>query len=468
MLGVSLFTIIHLLVAIPLCAHVLLRKDNEPVVVGWIALILLSPFLGCALYWLFGINRVERSARKLRSRAEVGARASISARLMPGTSQAGPRFLGITTAVNDLPFLPGNHITPLMNGDMAYPAMLEAIAGAKTTIALSTYIFDYDTTGQTFVNALIAAVGRGVKIRVLIDDVGLRYSKQAIDEDLKKGGIAAARFIPHNLRFIRFFNLRNHRKIMVVDGQVGFIGGMNIRHGNVLGAKPSHPVQDIHFQVRGPVLDQMSALFEEDWEFATTEAIDLPRWSDTAAYPGIVEARLAPAGPDHRVETLQWLILGALAVSQKHVRIMTPYFIPNTGLVTALCVCALRGVNVEVMLPSKSNIPGIDWAMAANFEKLIAHGVKIYLGAAPFDHSKIMVVDGRWSLVGSTNWDQRSLRLNFEANLECADSALGIELERYFDGKKATAHHLQLETVQSAPLWMRLRNNFVRLFSPYL
>jgi cardiolipin synthase len=468
MLGVSVFTIIHLIIAVPLCAHVLLRKDNEPAVVGWIALILLSPFLGSVLYLLFGINRVERSARKLRSRAEVGARFSISAILMPWTTKAHPRFLGVTTAVNDLPFLPGNQVAPLMNGDMAYPAMLEAIAGAKHTIALSTYIFDYDATGQAFVAALIAAVERGVRVRVLIDDVGLRYSKRAIDEDLTRGGVEAARFIPHNLRFIRFFNLRNHRKIMVVDGQVGFIGGMNIRHGNVLDAKPPHPVQDIHFKVRGPVLDQMSALFEEDWEFATTEEINLPRWPETVAYPGIVEARLAPAGPDHRVETLQWLILGALAVSQKHVRIMTPYFIPNAGLVTALCVCALRGVEVEVLVPVKSNIPGIDWAMAANFEKIIAHGVKIYLSPAPFDHSKVMVVDGRWSLVGSTNWDQRSLRLNFEANLECVDSAMGAELERYFDGKKASARHLELQTVQSMPLWMRLRNNFARLFSPYL
>jgi cardiolipin synthase len=466
--GISFVTVLHLLIAIPLCAHVLLRKDNEPVAVGWIALILLSPFVGSALYWLFGINRIERSARKLRSRAEVGARASISATLVPGTAKADPRYFGVTTAVNDLPFLPGNQVVPLVNGDAAYPAMLEAIAGAKQSIILSTYIFDHDATGQNFVTALTSAVRRGVTVRVLIDDVGLRYSKLAIDDDLTKGGVITSRFIPHNLRFIGFFNLRNHRKIMVADGQVGFIGGMNIRHGNVLGAKPSHPVQDIHFEVRGPVLDQISALFEEDWEFATGEEIDLPRWPEAVAYPGIVEARLAPAGPDHRVETLQWLILGALAVSQRHARIMTPYFIPNGAIVSALCVCALRGVDVEVLVPAKSNIPVIDWAMAANFEKLVAHGVKIFLGAAPFDHSKLMIVDSRWTLVGSTNWDQRSLRLNFEANLECTDPALAVELERYFAAKKATARQVQLQTIQGLPLWMRLRNNFVRLFSPYL
>ncbi|MBL8645535.1 MAG: PLDc N-terminal domain-containing protein [Rhodospirillaceae bacterium] len=468
MLGVSLVTILHLLIAVPLCAHVLLRKDNEPVAVGWIALILLSPFLGAALYGLFGINRVERSARKLRSRAEVGARASLSAFLAPGTARADPRFLNIVSAVNDLPFLPGNQVVPLINGDQTYPAMLAAIATAKKSIALSTYIFDYDATGQAFVAALTAAAARGVIVRVLIDDVGLRYSPRAIDDELAKSGVTAARFIPHNLRFIRFFNLRNHRKIMVVDGEAGFIGGINIRHGNVLGARPRHPVQDIHFQVRGPVLDQMSALFEEDWEFATTQAVDLPRWPEAATYPGLVEARLAPAGPDHRVEKLQWLILGALAVSQRHVRIMTPYFIPNGGLVSALCVCALRGVEVEVLVPERSNIFVVDWATAANFEKLLSCGVKIYLNRPPFDHSKLMIVDSRWALVGSTNWDQRSLRLNFEANLECVDPALGAELERYFNAKKADAKPVILAEVQAKPLWIRLRNNFVRLFGSYL
>jgi len=466
MLDLSLVTILHLLIALPLCGHVLLRKEHEPVAFAWIALILLSPFVGSALYGLFGINRVERKARKLR--ADTAKRRLAAAGAPAEMGHGDPRILRIAGSVTDLPFLSGNRVVPLVNGDAAFPAMLQAIAAAKTSIALSTYIFDSDPTGQTFVAALSAAAARGVTVRVLVDEVGLLYSARAVDRDLRAGGVATARFIPRQLRFLRMFNLRNHRKIMVIDGTVGFIGGMNIRHGNVLAARPRWPIQDIHFQVEGPVLDQMSALFEEDWLFAAEEDIELPRWPETAPAPGAIQARLVPDGPDHRADTLQWLFLGAIGISQRRIRIMTPYFIPNGTLVSALCVAAMRGVDVEIVVPERVNIPFVGWAMAANFERLLTSGVKIYLNPPPFDHSKLMVVDGHWSLVGSTNWDQRSLRLNFEANLECLDAAFAAELEGYVEAKKTLSRQVMLSAVKAAPLYVRLRNNFMRLFGPYL
>ena len=466
MLGLSFVTIIHLLIAVPLCGHVLLRKEQETVAFGWIALILLSPFIGAALYGLFGINRVARQARKLRGDL---AKRKLSQHVQASSEKRSDmRILRIAESVNDLSFLAGNRILLLINGDAAFPAMLQAIEGAKTSICLSTYIFDSDPTGKKFVAALSDAARRGVIVRVLVDDIGLLYSPEAIDRDLRMGGVNTARFIPRQLRFWRIFNLRNHRKIIVVDGQTGFIGGMNIRHGHVLAARPRSPIQDIHFQVRGPVLDQFSALFEEDWQFATDEDVDLPRWPSAAGAPGDVDARLVPDGPDHRSDTLQWLLLGALATAQRSIRIMTPYFIPNGTLISALCVSAMRGVDVDIVIPAKTNIPFIGWAMAANFEHLMTHGVKIYLSPTPFDHSKLMIVDGTWSLVGSSNWDQRSLRLNFEANLECLDAALGAELENHFASQKARAQQVALDAVKAAPIYVRLRNNFIRLFGPYL
>jgi cardiolipin synthase len=464
MLGLSLVTVLHLIIALPLCGHVLLRKEQETVAFAWIALILLSPFVGSGLYALFGINRVERTARKLRGRTQPS-----KWRNAPEMG-AGPdaRILRIAESVNDLPFLPGNRVTPLINGDAAYPAMLQAIAMAQTSIVLSTYIFDSDATGQSFVAALTDAARRGVKVRVLVDDIGLLYSEKAVDRDLRLGGVKTARFIPREIRFLRMFNLRNHRKIMVADGAIGFIGGMNIRHGHVLKAARRGHIQDIHFRVEGSVLDQLSALFEEDWQFATEQEIELPRWPEGAPAPGAVAARLVPDGPDHRFNTLQWLLLGALATAQRSVRVMTPYFIPNGTLVSALAVAAMRGVEVEIIVPERSNIPFLGWAMAANFEKLMTHGVKIHLTPPPFDHSKVMVVDGSWSLLGSANWDQRSLSLNFEANLECLDSDLGAALEAYMAAKKSQGRQVSLEAVKAAPLYVRLRNNFIRLFGPYL
>jgi cardiolipin synthase len=467
MLGLSLVTVIHLLIALPLCGHVLLRKEHETAAFGWIALILLSPFVGSALYGAFGINRVERKARKFRGPYDASRRKFGQAGLPVVEGRVDARIVRIAESVNDLPFLPGNLITPLINGDEAFPAMLQAIAAAKTFIILSTYIFDSDSVGQKFVTALIDAARRGVAVKVLVDGVGLLYSAHAVDRDLRAGGVETARFIPRELRFLRVFNLRNHRKMIVVDAQVGFIGGMNIRQGHVLAIARRHKIQDIHFQVSGPVLDQFTGLFEEDWQFATDRDINLPRWVDSS-HPGEVEARLVPDGPDHHSETLQWLFLGALSTAQRSIRIMTPYFIPNPTLISALAVAAMRGVEVEVLIPERTNIPFLGWGMAANFETLMTHGVKIYLSPPPFDHSKLMLVDGSWSLVGSTNWDQRSLRLNFEANLESLNAALGAQLQGYFSAKKAKARQVSLEAVKAAPLYIKLRNNFVRLFGPYL
>ena len=469
--GLSVITLLHLAIAIPFSGHVLLTKNSESSAIGWIALILLSPFLGSGLYWLFGVNRIARTARKLRNggRHFKGLGTSDStAQILDGASDQEIEISQFSRAVHDAPFLKGNHVVPLINGDATYPSMLAAVEGATESVALSVYIFDYDESGLRFVETLLAAHDRGVKVKILFDDIGLGYSFRSVDKLLRRGGVSTARFIPRRLKYLPFLNLRNHRKIMIVDGHIGFVGGMNIRHGNVLSANPSRPIQDIHFRVTGPVVDQLSALFIEDWFFAAGEDIKLPLWQAREGEQGSVSARLVPDGPDDYFEKLQWVILSSLAFSRKSVFIMSPYFLPNDAIASSLIVTALRGVNVEVIVPGELDVPLIKWAMTAKFHRLLKHGVKIYRSKAPFDHSKILVVDGTWSLVGSTNWDQRSLRLNFEANLECFDSALGAQLESYFAQKKENSVPVDLTLLKQAPLPVRLRNNLVRLLSPYL
>lgn len=469
--GLSVVTILHLAIAIPSCGHVLLTKNSESSAIGWIALILLSPFMGSGLYWLFGVNRIARTARKLRKNGRHNKGLGVfdsPVQLSHESNEQDSELFHFSQAVHSAPFLSGNRVDPLINGDTAYPSMLSAIQSATKSVALSVYIFDHDESGLQFVDALLAAHKRGVTVRILFDDIGLGYSFKSVDKLLKREGVKTTRFIPRRLKYLPFLNLRNHRKIMVVDGHIGFVGGMNIRHGNVLAATPQRPVQDIHFRVTGPVVDQMTALFAEDWFFAAGEEIKLPSWQPREGEQGSVSARLVPDGPDDYFEKLQWVIMSSLAFSRKSVRIITPYFLPNDAIASSLIVTALRGVNVEVIVPQELDVPLIKWAMTAKFRRLLEHGVKIYQGAPPFDHSKILVVDGKWSLVGSTNWDQRSLRLNFEANLECFDSVLGTDLEAYFARKKESSAPVDLSHLKNAPLSIRIRNNLVRLLSPYL
>jgi cardiolipin synthase len=346
--------------------------------------------------------------------------------------------------------------------------MLKAIAEAEESVALSSYIFDYDPAGIRFVEALTAAHRRGVAVRVLLDQFGELYSRRSIRRELRAAGLRAEDFMSGRLRNLPFLNLRNHRKIMVVDGRVGFIGGMNIRHGNCLTENPKSPVQDIHFQLRGPVLDQLNAVFEGDWHFATGEDLRLPPCKETAIPGASTVACVFTIGPDHEIDKLQWLLLGALSLARSRVVIMTPYFLPSETLASALMVAAMRGLDVEVLLPQRSNIFGLDWGMAAKWAPLVMHGVKVYLTKPPFDHSKVMVVDGTWVMVGSTNWDQRSLRLNFEADLETHDPALAAEMEAYAAHRRVGAHLVARREVMKTSLPLRLRNNFVRLFAPYL
>lgn len=465
----TLLLILHFLIAVPVSAHILLTK-NESVALAWIALVLISPFLGSALYGLFGINRVLRRAHRLRGRRP---------RYVPHLDRHPMPFEGLPTAqqsqlfqfarsIHALPFLGGNKVVPLAHGDAAYPDMLKAIAAAKSNIALSVYIFDMDDIGIQFIDALKAAHARGVVVRVLIDEIGSgSFRSRAADKELAREGIATARFIPQKLKFLPFINLRNHRKIMLVDGQVGFIGGMNICR--TYSHNSGDSLRDIHFRVTGPTLGQMATTFEEDWKFATGQTIELPACQfDKTALGKPVYARVVPDGPDNNFQRTFWIMLGALAVAQKSVRVMTPYFLPNDILTSALCVCALRQVDVEVLVPAHTDILLVDWAMRAEFQELLEHGVKIFVGGAPFDHSKVMIVDGVWALVGSSNWDQRSLRLNFEANLECYDADLGEQLEVYYERAKVHSRPVYLDEVRAQPLPVQLRNNFARLFAPYL
>jgi cardiolipin synthase len=307
-----------------------------------------------------------------------------------------------------------------------------------------------------------------VSVRVLVDDVGIRYSKRPVDKELASRGVTTARFLPmRSLRLLDHVNLRCHRKLLLIDEDMAFIGGMNIRHGNLLAANPPEPVQDVHFLVRGPLVAPLARVFEEDWEFATREVLRLPRPPEAAgSYNG--QARVIADGPDDGEDRLQWVFLSALSTARERVRIVTPYFVPNEVLLSGIEVAVTKGVTVEIIVPRENNLFYMNWAMASVFIHLVKRGVHVYQTDPPFDHSKIFVVDDTWCSIGSSNWDDRSIRLNFEVNLEVVDRALVAHLHDIVDHKRAAGRLVTRDALQAIPLLPRLRNSFVRLFAPYL
>lgn len=454
--------------------HAALRKRDVRAAAAWIGLILLVPFAGVLLYWLLGINRVSRAAARLRVGApsyDYADRVTATAdqlELRPTVSH----LVGIARALDAAthrPLLGGNRVDVLRDGDEAYPAMLEGIARAKRSVALGSYIFDNDAAGQRFAQALAAAHGAGVQVRVLIDDAGARYSLPSIDRLLRRMGVPVARFLPvWTPRALGFLNLRNHRKLLIVDGALGFTGGMNIRHGCVLAENPRSPTRDLHFRLEGPAVTELMKVFAEDWTFTTHEVLAGETWFPRLERRGDSYARVISDGPDADLDNMRWAFHSALASARHTVQILTPYFLPDEPLITALNVTALRGVRVDIVLPEKSNLRVVEWAMRGELWKVLGHGCRVWLTPPPFDHSKAMVVDSAWCLFGSANWDHRSLRLNFELGVEVYDPGLAQAVSSVIDERMASARRLTREELDRAPRAVRLRDGVARLLSPHL
>jgi len=277
--------VLTVLLSVITSAHVVLYKRDSRAAVGWVGLVWLAPVVGSALYALLGINRIRRQAAEQRAQSLLGSAefprllTSTKSAPLPADVQQLHTLAELVDRVAGRPLTGGNAVAPLLDGDESFPRMIEAIDAAQRTVALSTYIFDSDYAGGLFVDALQRAVRRGVAVRVLIDTVGARYSRPYIVKELKHRGVPCARFgrtlLPWRMPYM---NLRNHRKILIADGRVGFTGGINIREGHLLDRSPPSPVQDLHFQVEGPVVGQLMRTFAEDWAYTTHEQLGGEDW----------------------------------------------------------------------------------------------------------------------------------------------------------------------------------------------
>lgn len=451
--------------------HAVIYKREARSAALWVIVIWGMPALGPVLYLLMGINRVQRRAARLRGDL-VRHRSMLQ---LPG-GEPGTHLAPLArmmSRVIERPLLPGNAVDALVDGAQAYPAMLEAIESAQASVVLASYIFHGDGIGAQFVAALERAARRDVAVRVLVDDVDVRFSRSSAFKPLRRAGVPVGVFnpplVPARLHAV---NLRNHRKILVVDGALGFTGGMNIDRRYWLPGEPEAAFRDLHFRLRGPVVAHLADVFADDWQFATDEALRGAPWF---APPAVLEAaagnalaRGIEAGPDESIERLLWAIVGGLNAAQRSVRILTPYFVPDGALITALNAAAMRGVEVDILLPARSDLPHVHWAAFGQLWQVLERGCKVWISPGPFDHSKLMVVDGAWTLLGSANWDARSLRLNFELNVECYSVEFGAHMDGLAQARINAAQRITLADVNARPLAVKLRDGAARLFAPFL
>ena len=448
--------------------HAVIYKRESRSAALWVVLIWVMPALGPILYLLMGVNRVQRRAARLRADM-VRHRADPEA--APG-EPSGTHLAPLARMLNNVlerPLMPGNSVEPLVDGVQAYPAMLEAIGSAQSSIMLASYIFHGDGIGAQFVDALARAMQRGVAVRVLVDDVDVRFTRSSAYKPLRKAGIPLGVFnpplVPARLNAV---HLRNHRKILVVDGRLGFTGGMNIDRRYWSPGAAGEASRDLHFRLRGPIVAQLAEVFADDWQFSTDEALRGAPWFVPLDPAGSVLARCIDDGPDESSEPLRWAIVGGLNQAQRSVRIMTPYFVPDGALITALDVAAMRGIEVDILLPSTSDLPHVHWAAFGQLWQVLERGCRVWSSSGPFDHTKLMVVDGAWTLLGSANWDARSLRLNFELNVECYSVEFGAHMEGLMQARINAARPITLSDVNGRSLPVKLRDGVARLFAPFL
>jgi cardiolipin synthase len=457
----------YAIAALATSGHALLHKRDPRSAWAWITAGWLFPFGGALFYFWFGVNRIERRARRELGDVPLGA-AGRGEPLpdVPGMPQEVRELVRIGRIMTGRALVGGNAVAPLHNGEEAYPDMLEAIARAQRTVWIESYIFDDGAAATAFAEALGAAQRRGVQVRVLLDGVGTISWRGSGLRLLEQHGVRVATFLPLRLwPPMLHINLRNHHKLMTVDGAAAWVGGMNISDDHYVKDR-SEAMADLHFRIEGPVVAQLEGVFAEHWRFAAGET--LARSAQPAAARGSSYCRAITDGPNDAVDRLQLVLLAAIANAHRRICIMTPYFIPTGALSGALQSAALRGVEIEIVLPRRSDQWWADSATRRWLTQLVGRQMKVYYRPAPFAHTKLFLMDDYYALVGSANLDPRSLRLNFELVVEVYDAQCVRALRRHFDEVRAVSHEITVDWLRRRSLPVRLRDAVCWLFSPYL
>lgn len=465
---ISIISALLLILALTAAAHALLTKTDSRSALGWVAFCLFLPLAGPITYLIFGINRLHDKANKAYfAQLETDCTPSVQA---PEGTHFRPRS-SVGEAVTGRGLRACDSLELLENGDALYPAMLQAIQNARHKVYLSSYIFDNDTTGRAMVAALASAQQRGLDVRVIIDGLGEYMSFPRIGYRMRRNKINFVRFIPVTLIPPAIhINMRNHRKILVVDSKLGFTGGQNIGNRHLM-TNPSekHRVPDLHFCLTGKVVDELERAFLRDWVFCRGHK-DTPAFepANENRQEAPIWTRVIMDGPNEYLDRLNHLLIGIISTAETRVWIMTPYFLPGPDIVAALVGAKLRGVDIKILLPARNNIFMVHWAMQKILPYFVKKSIDVRLQPGSFIHTKALIIDRDYALIGSANLDARSLRLNFELNLEVFSEKVNQELTRYFEKKLETSEPVTEQALKAVPLIKQIRNALAWLFSPYL
>jgi cardiolipin synthase len=458
--------------------HLLLLKKRPSATLAWLWAIVFIPFLGALAYFAVGTDRLKR--RRLRRRslystiskhrnAQAGSIGPATAAILRKLPQRDRQFLQLLSRINQLPVSSAGHLRILRDAVEFYSALEKRIREARHHVHLEFYVWNPDETGTRFLRLLAEAARRGVIVRLLLDGVGSHGFTESLLADLRAAGGQFSWFQSLDPKRNRFFlNLRNHRKLQVIDGTAAFVGGMNIgREYEGLDPALGH-WRDVQVEVDGPIVSELQDVFADDWFFATGEKISAPEFFPASTTDARHVAHVVLGGPDRRNEPISKSIVSLLNEASERVWIATGYFVPDDIVLAALELAASRGVDVRLLISEKNDHPWLVVVGRSYYGQLLAAGVRIFEYSVGINHAKVMLADDRWGMIGSANLDYRSMRLNFELNLLFHSVEHNGELARIFEHDFRLCQEIDAAVFARRPFRRKFMEAALRPLSPML
>lgn len=446
---------------------IVLQKREPVATLSWLLGLAVLPYVGFLIYYVFGPQRIKRQRlRRGHARTAMGG--------LPEAFPAAPEAIELAKlghASTGLPPTTSRDVRLLVDGGQTYDALLEAIAAARHHVHLEYYIYTADRTGKLFLEALVERARAGVKVRLLLDAVGSGNAPRGFFQPLLDAGGELCWF--HPMRFGKIWkrpwlNMRTHRKIVVVDGAIGFTGGINVTDDENERLRPD-AYRDLHLRIEGDAVRALQRVFAEDWAYATgrRDFISEVARATPPARGGTIPTQVLTSGPDSSWEAIHRMHVAAIHEARHRVWLVTPYFVPGEAAMMALTTAALGGLDVRLLVPKMSDSRLVTYAARSYFDDLLAAGVKVYEYGPRMLHSKALLIDDEVTMIGSANFDHRSFRLNFELSVLFYDRALAAQLAALIESELSHAPRVRDDRARS--LWRyRLPEALARLMSPLL
>lgn len=457
--------IIYSVVVLSIIVKILLQNRNPLKTTSWILLLILVPLLGICIYYVFGqdarnIRIISNKKYKL-----LKKRASTQPAIIPDDSNTRTEYHTLAQLLNnrhEAPILQGSLVSIFTDGKEKFDSLIEDLNTAKHHIHLQYYIFEDDEIGYRIQKLLIAKAKEGIKIRVLYDDVANWKVKKKFYREMEEAGIELTAFLKVRFPLLTSkVNYRNHRKVVVIDGRIGYLGGMNIADRYL---KKSW--RDTHLRVDGRGVLGMQSAFLIDWHSSGKELITGPEYFPPLSVKSDNLMQVVTGGPISQWRILLQATIQIIANAKHYVYIQTPYFLPEDSLVQALQLAALSGTDVRLMVPEKADSRFVGPASHSYYQEMLISGVKIYALKGAFLHSKMIISDDTLTVVGSANMDFRSFEHNFEINAYLYDSTLAKESKEIFFRDQEKCKQINLKRWTKRPLWRKMQESILRLFSP--